>query len=132
MPRESIAMTGPELHTFLGGQEWMVLATLDADGVPAGELVATALLGGRLYFAVPHGGRAAEHLARDPRACCAADVFPSYYEIRGAVVHGSAEVVEAPPGTHAVARAAARGATVYSLPLDDVSSFDFAKIRNKY
>src|SRR5262245_2779871 len=125
-------MSDDELREFLAAQDWMVLATLDPDGSPAGDVVPTVLAQERLYFAVAPAGPSHQNLTRDPRACCAADVFPSYYEIRGAMVHGHAEAATTPPGAHGVARAAAGGAVVFALPLDDVASFDFAKIRNKY
>lgn len=125
-------MSGDELHQFLAVQDWMVLATVDPDGSPAGDVVPAVLAEERLYFAVAPEGPSHRNLGRDPRACCAADAFPSYYEIRGAMVHGRAETATTPPGEHAVARAAAAGAVVFALPLDDVASFDFAKIRNKY
>jgi nitroimidazol reductase NimA-like FMN-containing flavoprotein (pyridoxamine 5'-phosphate oxidase superfamily) len=130
--RERILMGADELRDFLAAQDWMVLATLDPDGSPAGDVVPTVLAEDRLYFAVATEGLSHRNLTRDPRACCAADVFPSYYEIRGAMVHGQAGTATPPPGAHAVGRAAASGAAVFALPLDDVTSFDFAKIRTKY
>jgi hypothetical protein len=123
MPREAIAMTRPELLDFLAAQRWVALGTLDADGTPAGDLVPAVLDGERLRFAVARGSRADENIARDPRVCCAADEFPSYYEIRGAVAHGRAE-------PHA-GRLGPEWAE-YTIGLDDVRSFDFRKIRNKY
>jgi nitroimidazol reductase NimA-like FMN-containing flavoprotein (pyridoxamine 5'-phosphate oxidase superfamily) len=125
MGRESIAMTRDELVAFLGAQRWMVLGTIDPDGGPAGDLVPVRLDGDRLRFAVARGSRAAENVARDPRVCCAADEFPTYYEIRGAVVHGRAEA----DGTDD--RLGADWGE-WALPLDDVASFDFRKIRNRY
>lgn len=122
MGREAIAMTRPELLDFLGAQRWTALGTLDPDGTPVGELVPVVLDGERLRFAVAKGSRAHENIVRDPRVCCAADEFPSYYEIRGAVAHGRAELHgEAGPEW-----------VEYAIPLDDVRSFDFRKIRAKY
>ena len=122
MGREAIAMTNAELLEFLGTQRWTALGTLDPDGTPVGEVVPVGLDGERLRFAVARGSRAHENIARDPRVCCAADEFPSYYEIRGAVAHGRAE----PHGD------AGAEWVEYTIPLDDVRSFDFRKIRNKY
>jgi nitroimidazol reductase NimA-like FMN-containing flavoprotein (pyridoxamine 5'-phosphate oxidase superfamily) len=122
MPREAIAMTRDELLAFLGAQRWAALGTLDPDGTPVGEIVPIVLDGERLRFAVAHGSRAHENLARDPRVCCAADEFPSYYEIRGAVAHGRAEPHGEPGGEW----------VEYAIALDDVRSFDFRKIARKY
>jgi hypothetical protein len=122
MPREAIAMTPAELLAFLGAQRWMALGTLDPDGTPAGDLVPVRLVDRTIRFAVPRGSRADDNIRRDARVCCAADEFPSYYEIRGVVVHGQAE----PSG---VGDGLGDDWTEYALGLDDVASFDFRKIR---
>jgi nitroimidazol reductase NimA-like FMN-containing flavoprotein (pyridoxamine 5'-phosphate oxidase superfamily) len=125
MPREAIVMTRAELLDFLAAQRWVALGTLDADGTPVGDLVPVVLDGERLRFAVARGSRAHDNIARDPRVCCAADEFPSYYEIRGAVAHGRAE-------PHGAAGRLEPEWIEYTIGLDDVRSFDFRKIRNKY
>ncbi len=122
MAREAIAMSPEEVRAFLAAQRWMVLGTLDADGMPVGDLVPVRLDGDRLRFAVADGSRAGENVRRDARVCCAADEFPSYYEIRGVVLHGRAD---------APARLG-EGWSEYALALDDVASFDFRKVRSKY
>ena len=121
MPREAIAMTPAEVLAFLGAQRWMALGTLDPDGTPAGDLVPVRLVETTLRFAVPRGSRADDNIRRDARVCCAADEFPSYYEIRGVVVHGHAEPSGVGEGGEW---------TEYALGLDDVASFDFRKIRH--
>jgi nitroimidazol reductase NimA-like FMN-containing flavoprotein (pyridoxamine 5'-phosphate oxidase superfamily) len=141
MPRESIAMSTVECVAFLAAQRWVALGTLDAGGGPWSSLAPAALDGDSLYFGVPEASREQRNLARDARACCAADQFPSYYEIRGVTAHGRARSVTDPaelarvkprldpkglPGWHRDAALA-----VFALPLDDLFSFDFAKIRNQ-
>jgi hypothetical protein len=141
MARESIAMPREEWLDFLAAQRWMVLGTLEPDGGPWARLAPAALEAETLYFAVPLDSRDQRNLERDPRTCCASDQFPSYYEIRGATVHGRAQRIEEPA---ALARLAPRldasglpgwpeGAelAIWSLPLDDVFSFDFGRIRNR-
>jgi len=141
VPRESIAMRREEWEDFLAAQRFVVLGTLEPDGGPWARLAPAALLAGALYFGVPAGSRDERNLERDPRACCASDEFPSYYEIRGATVHGRARRVSDPALAARVGpRLDARGLpgwppggalAIWSLPLDDVFSFDFAKIRNR-
>jgi nitroimidazol reductase NimA-like FMN-containing flavoprotein (pyridoxamine 5'-phosphate oxidase superfamily) len=123
--REQIALTRAELTEFLGAQRWVTLATLDADGTPAAEIVPAVLDGERLCFAVARGSRAHENVERDPRVACAADEFPSYYEIRGATVHGRAQ-------PHAAGDRLGADWIEYAIPLDDAFSFDFRKIHNKH
>ncbi len=120
MPRQAIEMTRAELLAFVGAQRWVALGTLDPDGTPAGDLVPVRLVEETLRFAVPRGSRADDNIRRDARVCCAADEFPSYYEIRGVVVHGRAEPTGVGDGGDWVE---------YTLSLDDVASFDFRKIR---
>ena len=123
--REAIAMPREELLAFLGAQRWVALATLDPDGTPAGEIAPAVLDGERLCFAVARGSRAHDNVERDPRVACAADEFPSYYETRGATAHGRAARRPGP------ARLGPDWVE-YTIPLDDVFSFDFRKIRRQY
>jgi nitroimidazol reductase NimA-like FMN-containing flavoprotein (pyridoxamine 5'-phosphate oxidase superfamily) len=124
MPRERIGMSPEEVRALLSQTRWVVLGTVGSAGEPAGHVAPCALVGERLCFAVPPDSEARRHIERDPRVCAATDRYPSYYEIRGVTVHGCAGPIEAP--------AALAGAGVaYSLPLDDVVSFDFSKIQAK-
>jgi nitroimidazol reductase NimA-like FMN-containing flavoprotein (pyridoxamine 5'-phosphate oxidase superfamily) len=124
MPREHIEMSREEILALLAKTRWVALGTLGADGEPAGHVVPCALEGERLCFAVAPGSEAQRQIERDPRVCAATDRYPTYYEICGVTVHGRAEPVAAP--------AALRGAgATYALPLDDLVSFDFSKIRAK-
>ena len=126
MPRESISMSDAELTAFLDQQSWMLLVTLDLSGAPTATLVRAAREGDRMLFELPEDDEAAGNLQRDPRACLANDEYPAYYEIRGATLHGEAAPVADARGL------GDGGRRVYALGLDDVVSFDFAKIKNKY
>lgn len=126
MGRERIAMDHQALLSLLGEVDWVVLATLDEGGAPVGELCRCALEGETLFFATPRVGEAAQNIERDPRVCCSVDTYPTYYEIKGASIHGSARPAPDRPGLGTL------GDGTFSLSLDDVVSFDFAKIANKY
>ncbi len=146
MAREhaDIKMTPEELHEFLGSDRRLVLATLGPDGSPWGDVVAYAYVDGRVYFRVPDGTRSAENIGRDPRVCGVVENKPansSYYEIKGAILHGT--VTEAQAAGDAVALDALatipdpiapdeRGGTTYWIGTDDSTSFVFAKIRGRY
>jgi nitroimidazol reductase NimA-like FMN-containing flavoprotein (pyridoxamine 5'-phosphate oxidase superfamily) len=125
MGREEIGMARAELAAFLGAQRWVALGTLDPDGTPVGDVVPVVLDGERLRFAVAVDSRAHDNIRRDPRVCCAADEFPTYYEIRGATAHGRATPRDE-------AHPLGPDWCEYAIPLDDVASFDFKKIRAKY
>ena len=142
MPRERTAMSPVEVARFLAAQRWVVLGTLDPDGSPWADLAACTLDGERLFVRVGRGTRSQANLERDPRACCSIDRFPSYYEIQGVTVHGRARREEdaavraclAPrfqESGAALADPTGELGVLYSLPLDDVFSFDFGKIRKR-
>jgi len=132
-------MSHAEVLDFLRDERWMVLATLDAGGGPFGDIVPGLLDDEAFYFRVGRGTRSHANIARDDRVSCSSDRFPSYYEIKGVTLHGRArEVIDpavaariAPRLSESMPEAEA-GEPLYTLALDDVSSFDFAKIRNKY
>ncbi len=143
MARERIAMPQDEIVALLADQRWVVLATLDADGSPWADLAACALDGDVLYFLVCRGTRSHANVERDTRVCCSIDVFPSYYEIKGTTVHGSARRVDdaavqerlaprlAKPGVPVTDETGDRS-DLYALPLDDIFSFDFGRIKSQY
>jgi hypothetical protein len=95
--------------------------------------VPTGIVNG-LAPAVETGSAVEMRLLRDVRCCCSADVFPSYYEIKGATVHGRATRVDAVgtifkeleerAGKHGLA-----AGTTFALPIsDDAFGFDFGKL----
>ena len=135
MPRENDAMSNTELRSFLGTVEWAALGTLSTEGAPVPNLVPIVVQQDRVYFSVPES--AAANLARDARCCVCVDVFPSYYEIKGATVHGAAARVDASPGVadELKRRAKAHGlglGPIYTLPLfQDSFGFDFGKIERR-
>src|SRR5258708_30937522 len=124
MARETIAMTPDELRAFLAAPRWVVLAALDADGTPVADVAPVRLDGDQLRFAVPRGSYTDDNIRRDPRVACAADEFPTYYEIRGAVAHGRAKAGDQPENL-------SESWVEYAIDLDDVTSSDFRKIRNQ-
>jgi pyridoxamine 5'-phosphate oxidase-like protein len=115
MPRERIAMTDEEVRAFLGARHRLVLTTLGPEGAPSGEVHRYVLEDDDLVFSLPQDAGSLANLRRDARACAIVEHFPRYYAIKGVAVHGRVRLDES----------AAR------LPLDDVVSFDFSKIRGR-
>ena len=125
MPRETINMTAEEIRAFGAAQRWAFLATLEPDGWPWAEAVPCACSDGRVYFALAEGSRSLANLRREGRACCILESSPSYYQIKGVIAHGQASEEAGPP-----ASAGAKGAW-FSLTLDRIATFDFAKIKRR-
>lgn len=141
MARESIALSPQEIHAFIGAAFWVAVGSLDMDGSIFADVAPSRFIDGSLFIRLPENGRTAQNIARDPRIVCAYDVFPTYYEIKGASVHGRAvrrEPASVPPNVSAWlddaedAAGLPRGHRVYTLTLEDSFGFDFAKIENKY
>ena len=136
MARESIAMSTEEVAAFIGPKPWIVLGTLDEDGSPWGDLAASLIDGERIVFAVPAGTRAAANIERDPHVVCMNDQYPTYYEIKGRHRPRPAPSVwtTRPSPSVFLPDPIDRGAAdrlVYAIPLDDITSFDFTKIKAK-
>ncbi len=145
MPREHsrIAMTDEELHAFLASDQRLVLATAAPDGGTWGDVVAYVASDDRVHFKVPDGSVSAHNLAADNRVCCVVESLPtngSYYDIKGAMMHGVAEPTPADDPVMArlaelpdpITLVAGEPGQCFSIGLDDMASFVFAKIHYRY
>ena len=147
MPREHahIKMSPEEVGEFASEQVRCIVATVDGEGSPWGDGAACTFREGRLYFAVCEGTRTLRNLEADPRVCCTMESHPTgaeYYTIKGAMLHGRAERL-APGDAPEVAERIAGlpdpvsgkpdpARVVFSVGIDDVASFDFAKIKRRF
>ena len=148
MPREhaDIKMTPEELREFLQSDNRLVVATLDGDGSGWADAAAYAFFDDRVYFRLPVDTRSYRNIQRDRRVCCVVESKPataSYYDIKGAMLHGAADAVarQAVPVEVSAALDAVpdpvtpdepRDGQVFSIGLDDHTSFMFAKIKYRY
>ena len=128
MARERISMSRGEVLDFLKRQHCMMIVTLGDAGEPTGDIGRAALDGETLFLGV--GPEARKNLRRDPRMCCANDEYPTYYQIKGVTAHGRAREISDPALRRKVGLEQPELA-VFALELDDVLSFDFAKIKKK-
>ena len=141
MPRESIAMTYEAVLAVLKEERWAALGTVDQVAGVWPDIVPMTLEGERVYFRVAAGSRSQANIQRDDRVCCAVDRYPTYYEIKGITAHGRAtpvgedaaeRVSQALDGAGNPTYAGNREGQIYSIGLDDLTSFDFAKIVKKF
>ena len=141
MPRESIAMTYEAVLAVLKEERWAALGTVDQVAGVWPDIVPMTLEGERVYFRVAAGSRSQANIQRDDRVCCAVDRYPTYYEIKGITAHGRATLVgedaaervsQALDGARDPTYAGNREGQIYSIGLDDLTSFDFAKIVKKF
>ena len=145
MAREhaTIKMDLEELAAFASGETRCIVATLDAEGGPWGDAAACVYRDERFYFRVPMTARTLRNLERDDRVCCAIESHPAgadYYTIKGATFHGHAlraegeveqELASVFAGLPDPVDGGTQGA-IFSVGVDDVVSFDFAKIVRRF
>jgi nitroimidazol reductase NimA-like FMN-containing flavoprotein (pyridoxamine 5'-phosphate oxidase superfamily) len=148
MPREhaDIKMTPEQLREFLQSDDRLVVASLDADGGGWVDAAAFTFFEDRVYFRLPVDTRSVRNIQRDNRVCCGVESKPaaaSYYDIKGAMLHGAADAVSGPAVPAAVREALEavvdpvtpdepHDGQIFSIGLDDHTSFEFAKIRYRY
>jgi nitroimidazol reductase NimA-like FMN-containing flavoprotein (pyridoxamine 5'-phosphate oxidase superfamily) len=141
MPRESaaITLTPEEVVDFVSGQVLCMVATLDPDGSPWGDVAACRYQDGRLYFRVGDRSRSRRNIEADPRVCCTLEAQGSgYYAMISAMVHGTAEPLgdgASLPELDALPDPIAGepiAGPVFSVDLEHVVSFDFAKIQRRF
>ena len=142
-------MTETEVREFLSqtGRRSLGLGTLEADGWPAGTMAPFAYLDGKLLFEIPREGLAFQNIQRDDRVCCMIEDAgkAGYYGTRCVVARGSARRVEgelealrrgASPSTSGDSPSSARAQqsqhALLAIPVDDVWSFDFGKMRARF
>jgi len=140
MPREHdhIRLTPEEVVEFLSSQTHCVVATLDPDGGPWGDVAPCVYHDGRLWFRLAEGSRSQRNVAADPRVCCTLEYQGGhYYAMKSAMVHGTAtpldgaSVPELDERPDPVTGKPLTG-PVYGVGLDNVVSFDFAKIQRRF
>jgi len=116
-------MRPEEVAAFLAGQTRAVVVALDDEGRPRGAVGRLVDRGGgspqeAVGFVLQGDDPVVALLACDPRACCVAEHFPSYYGIQGVMLHGHAHPVE--PADRADAE--------FELSVERVVSYDFGKL----
>jgi nitroimidazol reductase NimA-like FMN-containing flavoprotein (pyridoxamine 5'-phosphate oxidase superfamily) len=145
MPREhaTIKMSFEELAKFVSAETRCIVGTLDEDGGPWGDAASCVFRDERLYFRVPMATRTLRNLDRDDRVCCTIESHPAgseYYTIKAAIFHGRAQRAESETAQELAGVFAglldpvdgeAQG-PIFSVGVDDVVSFDFAKIVRRF
>jgi nitroimidazol reductase NimA-like FMN-containing flavoprotein (pyridoxamine 5'-phosphate oxidase superfamily) len=125
MSREGdLSMTEHEVRELIATEGHLVLGTLQGDGPPTAAVTPCEVDDGGVTFALPLDSQSAQNLRRDARACAVIEnAEHDFYRMRCATVHGSATLV-AVDSENQLAH--------FQLPLDDVVSFDFSRIRRRH
>jgi hypothetical protein len=117
-PRRNIGMGAREIDDFLATHTDVVVVGLDAEGLASGAVGRLDLDAGAVGFALRADDPVVALLGHDDRACCVVEQFPSYYEIKGVMLHGRASAaVHGEPGE-----------ATFVLDVQRVVSYDFSKL----
>lgn len=118
--RRDVRMRADEVETFLAGRAGTraIVVALDAHGLPSGGVGGLLVEGTAVGVALAADDPVGDLLARDDRACCIVEHFPSYYGIQGVMLHGRARRTRATRPTEAT----------FELIVERVVSYDFAKL----
>lgn len=95
--RDAVRLDAAELAAFLAQNVKVQVATVGADGTAhLTTLFYTVLDDGRLAFWTYGRSQKIRNLERDPRVTCLVEDGTDYFELRGASIKGTAEVVRDP------------------------------------
>ncbi|WP_155336385.1 pyridoxamine 5'-phosphate oxidase family protein [Acrocarpospora corrugata] len=100
--RARIAMDEEEVAALLRDSRKLQLATINPDGTPHLVTMFYGLSGGRLTFWTYHKAQKTKNIARDSRVTCLVETGDDYFELRGALVYGKAELIDNPQDILAV------------------------------
>ena len=117
--RPDISMSPDEITAFLATQTRVIVTALD-ETAPVGTVAGARLSGAEVEITLRDDDPVRALLATDDRVCVIAEQFPTYYEIKGVCAHGRARFLSGD--------GARDGGGRFRVGLDDVTSFDFAKL----
>jgi len=111
MGRDTVRMSPEEVADFLASQLKVQVASNGPDGTPHLTTLFYVLDEGRIAFWTYARSQKIRNLERDPRIACLVESGDDYFELRGASLTGTADVVRDPAvvrdlGSRVVARMA--------------------------
>jgi PPOX class probable F420-dependent enzyme len=99
------ARLGKDVAALLDWERVCRVATVSADGVPHIVPVCHVLDGGKLYFGTGQDDVKIRNLRANPRATVVVDVYSDQWStLRGAMVQGTARIIEGGPAFRRVRR----------------------------
>ncbi|MGH3392376.1 MAG: pyridoxamine 5'-phosphate oxidase family protein [Actinomadura sp.] len=94
--RKRIALTDAEVTALTTEQRKLQLGTINPDGTPHLVTMFHAVVDGRIAFWTYRASQKARNIDRDPRVTCLLEGGVDYFELHGALIYGTAEVVTEP------------------------------------
>jgi hypothetical protein len=118
--KRDISMSPEEIDLFLRGHDLVIVAG-GSKGPVEGAAGNLLYEGGEVAFELCSDDPVVALIESDKLVCCAVEQFPSYYEIKGVMLHGRARRrPEIESGNERFA--------VFDLVIEKTVSFDFGKL----
>jgi nitroimidazol reductase NimA-like FMN-containing flavoprotein (pyridoxamine 5'-phosphate oxidase superfamily) len=128
-------MSEQEIRNFVSANNVLLLSSLNEDESPSADVARYVVDDGHIVFSLPRDGRSATNIRRDSRTCAIVETYPSYYEIKAAIIHGNAREEPHAPGCgdRNAGETDEEVQSLFCMALDTskVISFNFAKIQHR-
>ena len=89
-------MSPDEVSSLVAGQHKLQLGTINPDGTPHLVTMFYALVDDRIAFWTYRSSQKARNIERDPRVTCLIEAGEEYFQLRGALMYGRAEILTEP------------------------------------
>lgn len=86
-------MTDDEVTALVGGQRKLQLGTINPDGTPHLVTMFYGLLDDKIAFWTYRSSQKIRNIERDPRVTCLVETGLEYFELRGALIYGTATML---------------------------------------
>jgi general stress protein 26 len=88
--RAAVAMTDDEVTALVGGQHKLQLGTINPDGTPHLVTMFYGTVDDKIAFWTYRSSQKIRNIERDSRVTCLVETGVEYFELRGALIYGSA------------------------------------------
>jgi PPOX class probable F420-dependent enzyme len=94
--RAAVAMTDDEVTALVGEQRKLQLATINPDGTPHLVTMFYGTVDDKIAFWTYRSSQKIRNIERDPRVTCLVETGVEYFELRGALIYGTATMLTEP------------------------------------
>jgi nitroimidazol reductase NimA-like FMN-containing flavoprotein (pyridoxamine 5'-phosphate oxidase superfamily) len=91
--RAAVAMTDDEVTALVGEQCKLQLGTINPDGTPHLVTMFYGMVDAKIAFWTYRSSQKIRNIERDPRVTCLVETGVEYFELRGALIYGTATML---------------------------------------
>ena len=91
--RATVAMTDDEVTALVGEQRKLQLGTINPDGTPHLVTMFYGMVDDKIAFWTYRSSQKIRNIERDPRVTCLVETGVEYFELRGALIYGTATML---------------------------------------